>query len=96
MHNIQPCVIHRDLKPENIMISERGNIVKILDFGLSRTLDKISQMSKKTQSEGGTANYMSPQSMNREVSYACDTWSWALITNEMAAQEIPFDGLTIF
>ena len=31
-------VMHRDIKPENILIS--GSLLKIADFGFSRTLDE--------------------------------------------------------
>ena len=42
LHNISPSIIHRDLKPDNVIILDKGEIVKIVDFGLSQTLDRVS------------------------------------------------------
>src|SRR5690242_2752593 len=33
-------VIHRDIKPENIMIRRRDGIVKVLDFGLAKPVQR--------------------------------------------------------
>ena len=35
-------VVHRDIKPENILFSK--GIIKIADFGLSRTFDKYTKL----------------------------------------------------
>lgn len=36
-------IIHRDLKPANVLINQ-GSIVKICDFGLSRSLEGLNNM----------------------------------------------------
>lgn len=35
----QSNIIHRDLKPENLLISKNADVVKIIDFGLSKVLN---------------------------------------------------------
>jgi len=39
MHEKAYC--HRDLKPENCMVETRTQILKIIDFGLSKHLDSV-------------------------------------------------------
>ena len=36
LHSSNPSVIHRDLKSLNYMVSMDGNVVKLIDFGLSK------------------------------------------------------------
>lgn len=49
-------IIHRDLKPENILITNNGNNVKIIDFGLSDTDDYI-----VLKQAAGTRKYAAPE-----------------------------------
>src|SRR4026207_1020641 len=62
-------IVHRDLKPENLMVSKDGYL-KILDFGLAKLTETISQdasvlptMIGATEpgTVMGTAGYMSPE-----------------------------------
>ncbi len=61
-------VVHRDLKPSNIMVTP-GRKVKLLDFGLAKTLERGPGSESETRQRDrtatgvilGTAPYMSPE-----------------------------------
>jgi len=54
-------IIHRDIKPPNIYLTDDG-VVKVLDFGLARVLEKDQNHSMTaTGTIIGTASYMSPE-----------------------------------
>jgi serine/threonine protein kinase len=53
-------VVHRDLKPSNLMI-DRGSMLKVSDFGISRSMsDSLTRVSG-AERISGTMAYMSPQ-----------------------------------
>ena len=55
-------VVHRDLKPENIIITNTGDNVKLIDFGLADT-DSHTILKQPA----GTQQYMSPEQMQTAV-----------------------------
>lgn len=90
-------VCHRDLKPENFLFSSNseGSEIKIIDFGLSRYLDEISEESdgifgSELQTVCGTANYLAPEVIKGKYDKRCDIWSLGVLLYFLLSGELPF------
>ncbi len=93
-------IVHRDLKPDNIMIVRGAGDpdAKVLDFGLSKLIDRPLEASMQTQVGRiiGTPLYMSPeQCAGEEVDHRTDLYAVGLIMYEMVAGSPPFRGDTV-
>jgi len=91
-------VIHRDLKPGNIKITPEGR-VKVLDFGLAKTVGGEPSEKLSTTTEPGkiigTPAYMSPeQARGQPVDHRSDIWSFGCVLYEMLTGKVPFKGET--
>jgi serine/threonine protein kinase len=96
-------VIHRDLKPSNVKITS-GHVVKVLDFGLAKTVGGAGAASDLTHASDvelggrpgqviGTAAYMSPeQARGLPVDKRTDIWAFGVVLFEMIAGVRPFSG----
>ena len=92
-------VIHRDLKPGNIKITPEGK-VKVLDFGLARTLGGEAENQQSTVTEPGriigTPTYMSPEQARGQVTdKRSDIWSFGCVLYEMLTSKVLFEGETV-
>jgi len=92
-------IVHRDLKPENIMITtgESGDILKVLDFGISTFSSEESYNCTRvtmTREFLRTPAYASPEQLRGErVNAATDIFAWGLIFIECLNGQTPYHGL---
>jgi serine/threonine protein kinase len=86
-------IVHRDLKPDNLMITSAG-VVKILDFGLARSLRPEDAADGGRTAAGmivGTAAYVSPEQLRGEkATERSDVFALGVVLFEMATGENPF------
>ena len=101
-------IAHRDLKPANIKIRPDG-AVKVLDFGLARTVESFDASAGGTLSPTittpamtgigvilGTAAYMSPeQARGSVVDKRTDIWAFGVVLYEMLAGRRLVDETTV-
>jgi serine/threonine protein kinase len=95
----QSGVLHRDLKPANVFLTQRGNrrdVVKIVDFGISKVLDPRFGRSSITLNGQvvGTPYYMAPEQAqgHTDLDARVDIYALGVIVYEMLVGEPPLTG----
>ena len=88
-------LVHRDIKPANIWLElDPRDHVKILDFGLARSLQEEFNLTLSGQPLG-TPLYMSPeQARSGKVDRRSDLFSLGVVLYRLAAGRLPFGGST--
>jgi serine/threonine-protein kinase len=76
-------ILHRDLKPDNIMLTATRwgtDLVKLVDFGISRAMASATQQFTSTGMIVGTPDYMSPEQLTGDaLDSRSDQYALALI-----------------
>ncbi|MGH7279887.1 MAG: serine/threonine-protein kinase [Polyangiaceae bacterium] len=93
-------IVHRDLKPANLFLVARRDKtlqVKVLDFGISKATNPLSQGSgamTSTKALLGSPYYMSPEQLrsSKSVDARADIWSMGIILFELMGGQPPFLG----
>jgi hypothetical protein len=93
-------IVHRDIKPANLFVTKRPDgspLVKVLDFGISKTMGAGVDGLTRTTATMGSALYMSPEQMRQSRSVDCrtDIYSLGITLYELLAGKQPFYANTL-
>jgi serine/threonine-protein kinase len=94
-------IVHRDLKPANIFLHrdpDRGVVVKVLDFGVSKVVSDQNASATTTGTAIGSPAYMSPEQAvgAPDIDARSDLWSVGVLLLEAASGSPAFDGDTVY
>jgi serine/threonine protein kinase len=93
-------IVHRDLKPANLFLARRTGrdaVVKVLDFGISKTSESGPAGLTQTSAMMGSPYYMAPEQMmsSKDVDARADIWALGVILYELLAGVPPFAAETM-
>ena len=93
-------ILHRDLKPRNLFLATRLHerpLVKVLDFGLAKSMHMQERALTATSTAMGSPQYMSPEQMkaSRDIDVRTDIWSLGVCLYELVSAHVPFDSAAV-
>ncbi len=95
----QQGIVHRDLKPDNLFIARmpRGEVLKVIDFGISKRLDATTSPITMQNDGLGSPQYMAPEQISNpdNVNPRADVWSLGVVLFELLTNSTPFRGESI-
>jgi eukaryotic-like serine/threonine-protein kinase len=93
-------LIHRDIKPANIVLTERADepdVVKVVDFGLVRSIESGNNESVAANVVTGTPMYLSPEAISspETIDGRADIYALGAVAYFLVTGEHVFEGGTI-
>lgn len=95
-------IVHRDIKPKNIFLARQNNaygddfeVVKVVDFGLSKFLGRKGRNETNAGMILGTPEYLSPEAtlgIPSAVDYRTDQWALGVMAYRLLSGQLPFDS----
>ena len=81
-------IIHRDIKPGNMMVTNDGNHIQIIDFGISEALETgVGVVMSKT---GSSRDYCAPEALNGSWVEESDYYAFGISLYELFKGDTPF------
>lgn len=89
-HSHRCGFVHRDIKPSNLIVSQSG-VVKVLDFGLVRTLEVNLHLTENGEMLG-TWDFVAPEQAHdaSQVDSRCDIYGLGCTLVFLLSGEVPF------
>ncbi|RKS06517.1 serine/threonine-protein kinase [Nocardiopsis sp. Huas11] len=85
-------IVHRDIKPANVMLTRNAE-VKVMDFGIARSMGDDQATMTQASQVIGTAQYLSPeQARGERVDPRSDIYSTGCVLYELLTSQPPFTG----
>jgi tRNA A-37 threonylcarbamoyl transferase component Bud32 len=86
-------IIHRDIKPNNVLVAKTG-AVKLMDFGIAKSLQEDDEGLTKTGVVMGTPAYMSPEQLisTKYVDSLTDIYSMGVMFYQMVTGKRPYSA----
>ncbi|WP_036554826.1 Stk1 family PASTA domain-containing Ser/Thr kinase [Nocardiopsis sp. CNT312] len=85
-------IVHRDIKPANVMLTRNAE-VKVMDFGIARSMGDDQATMTQASQVIGTAQYLSPeQARGERVDPRSDLYSTGCMLYELLTGHPPFTG----
>ena len=96
-HAFELGMVHRDIKPSNILMSRDGKHVKLVDLGLARLNEPISEGANRVTQEGfviGTPDFLAPEQARNPagVDIRADIYALGSTLFFLLTGRVPFEG----
>jgi serine/threonine protein kinase len=92
LHNCRPPIIHRDIKSANLIRDSRSGRIKLVDFGIARSVE-----TQRVQTQVGTPGFCAPEQMGGRAEVRSDLYSVGATLYHLCTGRLPpaftFDSL---